>query len=325
VSLGFFEREDLKAVIHFLRASKRVSTVALWGRSMGAATALMHGDRDPSIAAMILDSPFADLTQLAEEMVDKGREHGLVVPGFVVSIAISFLRGSVKKNAGFNIKDISPIKRVDQCFIPALFVAGEGDDFINPRHSHMIHAKYSGDKNMVGAYCSFLVDFMYTPFWPSQSPPCTHQVMVEGDHNSPRPRFLYDSAANFLQMYLQISPEWALKDADPFNGGYPPWVSRGVFTMRPNLEFEAELEEEDDGTEEGGQGTVDLNDGSHLGMTTERQVQTQQALLSMLGGGGGGGGGTCRAAQTGKVLSASHGAAPATYAQWPCGVVRLNL
>ena len=69
VSLGFFEREDLKVVIEYLRASGRVSRVALWGRSMGAATSLMHGDRDPSIAAMVLDSPFADLTQLAEEMV----------------------------------------------------------------------------------------------------------------------------------------------------------------------------------------------------------------------------------------------------------------
>mmetsp|Transcript_86564 Transcript_86564/g.244694 ORF Transcript_86564/g.244694 Transcript_86564/m.244694 type:complete len:110 (-) Transcript_86564:1083-1412(-) len=55
VSLGFFEREDLKVVVDFLRASERVSTIALWGRSMGAATALLHGDRDPSIAAMILD------------------------------------------------------------------------------------------------------------------------------------------------------------------------------------------------------------------------------------------------------------------------------
>ena len=55
VSLGFFEREDLKIVVDFLRASGKVSTIALWGRSMGAATSLLHGDRDPSIAAMILD------------------------------------------------------------------------------------------------------------------------------------------------------------------------------------------------------------------------------------------------------------------------------
>ena len=32
---------------------------------MGAATALLHSHRDPSIACIILDSPFADLRQLA--------------------------------------------------------------------------------------------------------------------------------------------------------------------------------------------------------------------------------------------------------------------
>ena len=36
------------------RRSGKVSTIALWGRSMGAATALMHGERDPSIAAMVI-------------------------------------------------------------------------------------------------------------------------------------------------------------------------------------------------------------------------------------------------------------------------------
>jgi hypothetical protein len=67
---------------------------------MGAATALLHGERDPSIAGMVLDSAFADLTMLAEEMVEKGRKHGLFAPGFVVGIAIRMIRRSVLKTAG---------------------------------------------------------------------------------------------------------------------------------------------------------------------------------------------------------------------------------
>ena len=38
--------------------------------------------------------------------------------------------------------------------------------------------------------------------------------MVEGEHNSPRPRFLYDSAAIFLQNYMGIPPEQSLDGAD---------------------------------------------------------------------------------------------------------------
>ena len=52
VSLGFYEREDVEEVIAHLRGSGEVSTIALWGHSMGATTALLYGDRDPSIAAM---------------------------------------------------------------------------------------------------------------------------------------------------------------------------------------------------------------------------------------------------------------------------------
>jgi len=36
VSLGYYEREDLLCVVAHLRATDVVSTIALWGRSMGA-------------------------------------------------------------------------------------------------------------------------------------------------------------------------------------------------------------------------------------------------------------------------------------------------
>jgi len=42
ISLGYYEKEDLKVVIEHLRKSKKVSTIGLWGRSMGAVTSLMH-------------------------------------------------------------------------------------------------------------------------------------------------------------------------------------------------------------------------------------------------------------------------------------------
>ena len=68
MSIGWFERNDVDLVVEFLRASQRVSTIGLWGRSMGAATSLLHGDRDPSIAGMVLDSPFTSLKVLSEEL-----------------------------------------------------------------------------------------------------------------------------------------------------------------------------------------------------------------------------------------------------------------
>lgn len=61
ISLGWYERDDLNQIVEYLRKERRVSTIGLWGRSMGAVTALLHGDRDPSIAGMVLDSPFSNM------------------------------------------------------------------------------------------------------------------------------------------------------------------------------------------------------------------------------------------------------------------------
>jgi dienelactone hydrolase len=181
ISLGWFEREDLQAVVCHLRACGRVSTIGLWGRSMGAVTALLHGDRDPTIAGMVLDSPFSSLRSLAHELVS---HFEYKVPKFAVSAALSMVKSSVKKRAGFSVDELSPIEHVDSCWIPALFAAANEDDFIGKHHSEQIHAAYAGDKNL---------------------------VTFEGDHNSHRPRFFLDSAAIFLQS--RLFPEGAPEPA----------------------------------------------------------------------------------------------------------------
>jgi len=207
VSLGYYEREDLHTVIKHLRASGDVSTIALWGRSMGAATAIMYGSRDPTISCMILDSSFTDLTQLATEMVERGKEQGVNVPGFVVSVALRMIKNSIKSQAGFSIRHLSPISHVNRCFIPSMFVAGEHDDFIKKRHSEKLHAKYAGDKNI---------------------------VVVDGDHNSPRPRFLLQSACLFLQSCMQLPPSLELVVPLGTNLLAPPWICFGTFSRLMN-------------------------------------------------------------------------------------------
>uniref|UniRef100_A0AAV1TBR5 RanBP2-type domain-containing protein n=1 Tax=Peronospora matthiolae TaxID=2874970 RepID=A0AAV1TBR5_9STRA len=177
ISLGYYERDDLRDVVTHLRTKMNIGTVALWGRSMGAATALLHADRDPSIAGIVVDSAFASLEQLVEEVVDRGRQEGMTLPGFLVKIVLKFIRLSVKKRAHFDLQQLAPIDHAPVSFVPALFVAAEHDSFIGPHHSDQIFAAYGGDKNL---------------------------VKVNGDHNSSRPQFLLDSAAIFLQTSLQV-------------------------------------------------------------------------------------------------------------------------
>jgi fermentation-respiration switch protein FrsA (DUF1100 family) len=69
ISLGHYEKDDLEAIIEFIRGLGSVSAVGLWGRSMGASTILLHLYRDPLIAGIVVDSPFSSLKTQCEELV----------------------------------------------------------------------------------------------------------------------------------------------------------------------------------------------------------------------------------------------------------------
>jgi len=175
VSLGYHERDDLATVVDYLRGKGTVSSIGVWGRSMGAVTALLHSHRDPTLAGIVLDSPFASLPQLALELVDK--HVALPLPRWLVSGVLGLIRSSVQQRAEFDLYDVDPLKVVSTAFIPALFTAASRDTFILPSHAKQLYDAYAGDKNM---------------------------VLVDGDHNSSRPRFLMDSIAIFFLQTLQV-------------------------------------------------------------------------------------------------------------------------
>lgn len=150
VSLGHFERDDVAAVVDDLRRRRSVGRVALWGRSMGASTALLYAStRDPDVAAVVADSPYSSLVELCRELVAKARRRGRssrsssagaaghnqrpglddkeddearsspkvggargIVLSAITEAALSLVRSSVKHRAGFDIFDVSPISHV---------------------------------------------------------------------------------------------------------------------------------------------------------------------------------------------------------------------
>ena len=200
VSLGYYEKDDLRVVVDHLRGSGTVSTIAVWGRSMGAVTGILYQEQDLSLVgdhtvdAMILDSPFSDFCQLAEELVDKGKEHGVHVPRMVTRMAIQMLKGSVEKVAGFSIRDLNPIDYVDRCMLPTLFMCARHDDFVGMHHTKLIYEKYAGPKEI---------------------------IMVDGDHNSLRNEQALTAAGVFLQRQLKIPPSWAIPYSAQYFGLLP--------------------------------------------------------------------------------------------------------
>jgi fermentation-respiration switch protein FrsA (DUF1100 family) len=126
---------------------------------MGAATALLHADRDPEIGAICLDSSFASLRQLAEELASS--ERILVpVPSWLVDGMLALIRMRVKVLADFDIEDLVPVEHAKRCSVPAIFLHARRDSFISPGHSQQLYDAYRGDDKEL--------------------------LSVDGDHNSER-------------------------------------------------------------------------------------------------------------------------------------------
>jgi len=181
ISLGWYERDDVQTVIDYLRRENNphpTSTIALWGRSMGAVSAVFQAARDPGIAGIVLDSPFASLEQVAVELVTNAPEQvpgAPSVPPFLVKAALRLVASTVKTRANFDLYKLRPVDAAATCYTPALFGTGDGDIMVRPHHSQSIYNAYKGDKNL---------------------------VTFDGDHNELRPSFFLDSASIFLKTCL---------------------------------------------------------------------------------------------------------------------------
>eukprot|EP00397_Hematodinium_sp_SG-2012_P025624 GEMP01026783.1.p1 GENE.GEMP01026783.1~~GEMP01026783.1.p1 ORF type:complete len:436 (+),score=82.31 GEMP01026783.1:116-1423(+) len=201
VSLGYWEKDDLSTVVDYLRSLKTVDCIGLWGRSMGAVTALLHADRDPSLAGLVLDSPFTNLRLLAKELVESGRYVNAYISSWLVDVVLSFMKGTIEEKANFDIDQLVPIDHVGQTFVPALFAAGDKDTFIYPHHAKELFDAYAGEDKL-----------WYT---------------IKGnDHNTIRPDCFLQQVAAFFWRALQCDQR------EPIN---PPRRMAGLEELPPNI------------------------------------------------------------------------------------------
>jgi len=87
ISLGHHEEKDLLVVLRHLRNSGLVTSIGLWGRSMGAVTSIIRCSEDHEVFACVLDSPFSNFLALAEEFVSK-----VPVPQLILDMVLDSIR-----------------------------------------------------------------------------------------------------------------------------------------------------------------------------------------------------------------------------------------
>ena len=158
ITLGHRERDDLTAVIGWLKEKGNTSSVGLWGRSMGGATALMF-DTEASplpVGCLVIDSAFARFDEIA-----KGLAGQMGIPDQFFQMMFVGVSNNVEKLTGMNPMTLAPVNSAKNGKVPALFIHGIEDELIPMDHSERNYE----------AYAHATKDVCY----------------VEGSHNTERP------------------------------------------------------------------------------------------------------------------------------------------
>ncbi|RLN73415.1 hypothetical protein BBJ28_00011921 [Nothophytophthora sp. Chile5] len=129
VSLGYHEQTDIATAVKYVRKTGETSSLSLWGRSMGSVAALLYAESDPSVNAMVLDSPFSSLPQLATELVEDGK---LGVPRIAVKLVMRLIRRDIKKRAKFDMFKLKPIAKIHKYVPPFMLHNGPNQLFKFP-------------------------------------------------------------------------------------------------------------------------------------------------------------------------------------------------
>ena len=134
---GAKEVEDLLAAIQFLK-SRGVKEVGVWGFSMGGAVTLMAIEKAPEIRAVISESSYASLADMAFEL--------LRIP--LLNYPIAYLVGVwAKLFLGIDVRDASPADRIRNTKIPILLIHSSADAVIPFSHARLLQQALAKNPN----------------------------------------------------------------------------------------------------------------------------------------------------------------------------------
>ena len=130
---GYLERLDLVGWISLLLRRDPQAEILLHGVSMGAVTVLMTigGPLPKQVKCAVSDCAFTSMEEELHHVLTRRRSttgKGVELPA---GLAIPMLRRAVLHRDGFDIRDASALKAVEQSTTPTLFIHG-GQDLLVP-------------------------------------------------------------------------------------------------------------------------------------------------------------------------------------------------
>lgn len=128
-SLGYYEQRDITAALEFLHSRSEVDPgrIGIYGFSMGAASAILAASKTHGLSAVVADSAFATLKDMART----------AITGFYRLPAFPFVQLTV---LGYDlyfqtdVNEVSPVSVIGGLSpVPVLIIAGDGDALIPVR------------------------------------------------------------------------------------------------------------------------------------------------------------------------------------------------
>ncbi|OHT10745.1 hypothetical protein TRFO_19878 [Tritrichomonas foetus] len=124
ISLGYYETQDLNFLIEMLNFSFNMGPFVLWGRSMGAATAIMC--RNPLVVCKIVDSAYTSIPDVCRAIATSVK-----LPAIFCPMALWVLKLQISDKANFDISTVSALdvaKMPDN--VPILMCHAIDDEFV---------------------------------------------------------------------------------------------------------------------------------------------------------------------------------------------------
>lgn len=141
ISFGYLEKNDGLAWCDLLSEIYGSSvSILLHGVSMGAATALMMTGEPllpDSVKGCIADCSYTSLLDEARYYFDKS------MPSVVTETILAGLNYRAKRNFGFDMRAVSPVRAVTGARIPALFIHGAADRLVPLSMMHELKEAYA--------------------------------------------------------------------------------------------------------------------------------------------------------------------------------------
>ena len=114
------EVDDLLAAIQFLK-SRAITKVGVWGFSMGGAVALMAIEKAPEIKAVVAESSYASLSEMALQFFRVR----------LINYPMAYLIGLwAKLFLGIDLRDASPAEKIRNSAIPILITHSSSDSVV---------------------------------------------------------------------------------------------------------------------------------------------------------------------------------------------------